>query len=103
MMLGCLSHGGSPVSDYGEHPKSKVEFLTGTAKKPGAEAAEVAAGLKRKSKWDVGSVQTGGVMMPAQLKPATLVTPQVVPVSLPTGTKPTVISAFGTLPKKTKQ
>uniref|UniRef100_V5IIL4 Putative sap30-binding protein n=1 Tax=Ixodes ricinus TaxID=34613 RepID=V5IIL4_IXORI len=83
--------------------KTKVEFLTGTAKKPGAEAAEGAAGLKRKSKWDVGSVQTGGVMMPAQLKPATLVTPQVVPVSLPTGTKPTVISAFGTLPKKTKQ
>lgn len=81
--------------------KTKVEFITGTAKKPAIEAVE---GVKRKSKWDVGSANQG-LSMSSQLKPAGLLpTPQVVlPVSLPSGTKPTVISAFGTLPKKSKQ
>lgn len=40
-------------------------------------------------------------MPAAALKPATLITPTVLPV--PTGTKPTVISAFGTISKKAKQ
>lgn len=57
----------------------------------------VSDAAKRKSKWDVGISQ-----MPASaLKPAALVTPSVLPV--PTGTKPTVISAFGTITKKAKQ
>ena len=54
-------------------------------------------GNKRKSKWDIGINQ----MPAAALKPATLITPTVLPV--PTGTKPTVISAFGTISKKAKQ
>uniref|UniRef100_A0A131Z1N7 Transcriptional regulator protein n=2 Tax=Rhipicephalus TaxID=426455 RepID=A0A131Z1N7_RHIAP len=54
--------------------KTKVEFLTGTAKKP----------EPRKSKWDVGGTQPVlGVARPLVL-----------------AARPTVISAFGTLPKK---
>lgn len=81
--------------------RTKVEFMSGTAKKPEQPNVEVVVGLKRKSKWDVGISQNAALHAP--LKPATLVTPAVVPVTLPTGTKPTVISAFGTLPKKNKQ
>lgn len=81
--------------------KTKVEFMSGTAKKSDQPNVEVVVGMKRKSKWDVGISQSAA--LPASLKPATLVTPTaVVPVTLPTGTKPTVISAFGTLPKKSK-
>lgn len=75
--------------------RTKVEFMSGTAKKTISESN--AEGAKRKSKWDVGINQ----MPAAALKPATLITPSVLPV--PTGTKPTVISAFGTISKKAKQ
>ncbi|KAG8192754.1 hypothetical protein JTE90_009774 [Oedothorax gibbosus] len=76
--------------------RTKVEFMSGTVKKSSAESNSDAS-KQRKSKWDVGISQ-----MPASaLKPATLVTPSVLPV--PTGTKPTVISAFGTITKKAKQ
>ncbi|KFM78927.1 SAP30-binding protein, partial [Stegodyphus mimosarum] len=75
--------------------RTKVEFISGTVKKPSSDSGTDAG--KRKSKWDVGINQ-----MPATaLKPATLITPTVLPV--PTGTKPTVISAFGTITKKAKQ
>ncbi|XP_015929623.1 SAP30-binding protein isoform X2 [Parasteatoda tepidariorum] len=71
--------------------RTKVEFISGTVKKPTDSASDAA---KRKSKWDVGMSQ-----MPASaLKPAAPVT--ILPV--PTGTKPTVISAFGTISKKAK-
>lgn len=57
--------------------KTKVEFLTGTAKKP----------EPRKSKWDVGGTQPVlGVARPLVL-----------------AARPTVISAFGTLPKKSSK
>lgn len=82
--------------------RTKVEFMSGTAKKPQVDPAagtgtSTDAG-KRKSKWDVGVTQATTA---TTLKPASLVTPTVLPVA--TGTKPTVISAFGTITKKPKQ
>lgn len=74
--------------------RTKVEFMSGTVKKTSDSISDAG---KRKSKWDVGINQ----MPAAALKPATLITPSVLPV--PTGTKPTVISAFGTISKKAKQ
>ncbi|XP_054711389.1 SAP30-binding protein-like [Uloborus diversus] len=74
--------------------RTKVEFISGTVKKTSDSSADAG---KRKSKWDVGMNQ----MPAAALKPAALITPSVLPV--PTGTKPTVISAFGTITKKVKQ
>ncbi|GFT75206.1 SAP30-binding protein [Nephila pilipes] len=74
--------------------RTKVEFMSGTVKKSSSDSSSDAA--KRKSKWDVGISQ-----MPASaLKPASLVTTTVLPVA--TGTKPTVISAFGTITKKVR-
>ncbi|XP_075534574.1 SAP30-binding protein-like [Dermacentor variabilis] len=59
--------------------KAKVDFLTGTAKKPDS----------RKSKWDMGGAQPVlGIVNPSFAAPAAL------------SAKPTVISAFGALPKK---
>ncbi|XP_019873763.1 SAP30-binding protein [Aethina tumida] len=67
--------------------KSKVEFVSGTKKYEEEK--------KRKSKWD----QPGGGTVPSQsIKPAGLVQPSL--TSSATGTKGTVISAFGSLPKK---
>ncbi|XP_050042565.1 SAP30-binding protein-like [Dermacentor andersoni] len=64
--------------------KTKVEFLTGTAKKP----------EPRKSKWDVGGTQPVlGVARPLAAVPSAILPP-------PLASRPTVISAFGTLPKK---
>lgn len=75
--------------------KTKVEFISGTAKKPNHETqTALDLALKRRSKWDVGAV------LQAPLKPATLITPSVLPIATATGTKPTVISAFGTISKK---
>lgn len=54
--------------------------------------------MKRRSKWDMGASQ--GTALPVPVKPATLITPSVVPITSATGTKPTVISAFGTITKK---
>ncbi|KAK9720308.1 HCNGP-like protein [Popillia japonica] len=68
--------------------KSKVEVVSGTKKQE--EEAK-----KRKSKWD----QPGGNSLSSHnLKPAGLVQPSL--TNSATGTKATVISAFGSLPKK---
>lgn len=66
--------------------KSKVEVMSGTKRQE--EDAK-----KRKSKWD----QPGGNSV-ASIKPAGLIQPSL--TSSATGTKATVISAFGSLPKK---
>ena len=68
--------------------KSKVEVVSGTKKQEDDNK-------KRKSKWD----QPGGNALGSQsIKPAGLVQPSL--TSSATGTKGTVISAFGSLPKK---
>ncbi|XP_018335760.1 SAP30-binding protein [Agrilus planipennis] len=68
--------------------KSKVEVMSGTKKIE--EDSK-----KRKSKWD----QPGGNTLNSQsIKPAGLVQPSL--TNSATGTKSTVISAFGSLPKK---
>lgn len=68
--------------------KSKVEFVSGTKK-------QEEDNKKRKSKWD----QPGGNTLSSQsIKPAGLIQPSL--TSSATGTKGTVISAFGSLPKK---
>lgn len=67
--------------------KGKVEFVSGTKKQEEDK--------KRKSKWD----QPGGGAIPTStIKPAGLVQPSL--TNAATGTKGTVISAFGSLPKK---
>lgn len=68
--------------------KSKVEVVSGTKKQEDDSK-------KRKSKWD----QPGGNSLGSQsIKPAGLIQPSL--TSSATGTKGTVISAFGSLPKK---
>lgn len=68
--------------------KSKVEVVSGTKKQDDESK-------KRKSKWD----QPGGNSLGSQsIKPAGLIQPSL--TSSATGTKGTVISAFGSLPKK---
>lgn len=67
--------------------KTKVEFITGTAKKPET----------RKSKWDVGGSQP--VLGVARPVVATTVAAAAV-LAPAVASRPTVISAFGTLPKK---
>lgn len=70
--------------------KAKVEFVSGTRRLNAEEDAK-----RRKSKWD----QPGGNAQGSQnLKPAGLVQPSL--TTSATGTKGTVISAFGSLPKK---
>ncbi|XP_054161677.1 SAP30-binding protein-like [Oppia nitens] len=73
--------------------RTKVEFMSGTKKGPTGDTNE---STKKKSKWDLPSnVST--------TQSITLMRPQVViPVTTATGTKPTVISAFGTITKKSK-
>lgn len=69
--------------------KSKVEFVSGTKK------AEEDSKNKRKSKWDMPGGGAVKVNQPGLVAPPTLTTSA-------TGTKSTVISAFGSLPKKPK-
>lgn len=74
--------------------KAKVEVVSGT-RRPGSAADDDAK--RRKSKWD----QPGGNNAPSQkLQPAGLIQPTL--TSSATGTKGTVISAFGSLPRKPK-
>ena len=78
---------------------SKVELALATAKRVEEEAK------KRKSKWDQpGPSATGTQSVPSvatsSIKPAGLVQPAL--TTNITGTKGTVISAFGSLPKKPK-
>ncbi|KAJ8673582.1 hypothetical protein QAD02_004844 [Eretmocerus hayati] len=71
--------------------KTKIEIVVGTAKRTSAAAAAAAAAeaeaKKRKSKWD-------------QIPQNPLLTTQPAATAAVTTTKPTVISAFGSLPKK---
>ena len=83
--------------------KTKVEFMSGT-KRPGSGSGAEDDPKRRKSKWDQvgtmgttnvgGSGQTGHILKPAGLLQQPSLTTSV------TGTKGTVISAFGSLPKK---
>lgn len=73
---------------------SKFDFKTSIVKRPEAEDES----KKRKSKWDQAAPNTSSVNM--VVKPAGLVQPAL--TTSATGTKGTVISAFGSLPKKPK-
>lgn len=82
--------------------KTKVEFVVGTVKRsgggsnPGSGAEDDSK--RRKSKWD----QVGNNIAALQsIRPATLLQQSSLTTSA-TGTKGTVISAFGSLPKKPK-
>lgn len=78
--------------------RTKVEYVVGT-KKPNPSSGDEDL-KKRKSKWDqVGSAAMGaGGMQMGVIRPAGLLQPSL--TSAVTGTKGTVISAFGSLPKK---
>ncbi|XP_011686899.1 PREDICTED: SAP30-binding protein [Wasmannia auropunctata] len=94
--------------------KTKIEIVSGTAKRPNSSssgaAAENADAKKRKSKWD--QVATGGAAAAAAVaaaaaaavtaKPTVLLTQPTLTTLTSSGTsaKPTVLSAFGSLPKK---
>ncbi|XP_066998423.1 SAP30-binding protein [Anabrus simplex] len=83
--------------------KTKVEFVSGTAKRPGSGSGTEDDAKRRKSKWDqVGTMGGSNIVAGAQaniLKPAGFVQQPSLTTSV-TGTKGTVISAFGSLPKK---
>ncbi|KDR16701.1 SAP30-binding protein [Zootermopsis nevadensis] len=84
--------------------KTKVEFVSGTAKRPGSGSGAEDDTKRRKSKWDqvgtmVASNMAGGAQAGHILKPAGLLQQPSLTTSV-TGTKGTVISAFGSLPKK---
>jgi len=85
--------------------KTKVEFVSGTAKKPtDGAAATTDETKKRKSKWDMGA-GNHPLPIPVMIKPSSLMpaAPGVVTVTTTaSGNKPTVISAFGTISKKPK-
>lgn len=66
--------------------KGKVEIVSGTKRQEDEK--------RRKSKWD----QPGGGVSTSSIKPAGLIQPSL--TNSATGTKSTVISAFGSLPKK---
>lgn len=81
--------------------KTKIEIVSGTAKRPAAAAALAAIdeeNKKRKSKWDQVAAGAPSVSVKSNvlLPQPTLTTL----TSTTTGTKATVISAFGSLPKK---
>ncbi|EFN85995.1 SAP30-binding protein [Harpegnathos saltator] len=91
--------------------KTKIEIVSGTAKRPNSSTSGPEDDAKkRKSKWD--QVATGGTAAAAAVaaaaaaaatgKPTVLLTQPTLTTltSSATGTKPTVISAFGSLPKK---
>lgn len=78
--------------------KTKIEIVSGTAKRPNNSSVTAEEDAKkRKSKWD--QVATGA---PNSVKPTiVLYQPTLTTLtSSATGTKATVISAFGSLPKK---
>lgn len=84
--------------------KTKVEFVSGTAKRPGSGSGAEDDAKRRKSKWDqvgtmVSANMPGGAQAGHMLKPAGLLQQPSLTTSV-TGTKGTVISAFGSLPKK---
>ncbi|CAG9795451.1 unnamed protein product [Diatraea saccharalis] len=71
---------------------SKIDFLSGVAKKPESDEEK-----KRKSKWDQAAPNVAA--KPTIKQPGLVQQPL---TSNVTGTKSTVISAFGSLPKKPK-
>lgn len=71
---------------------AKIDFITGVAKKPESDEEK-----KRKSKWDQAAPNVGS--KPTIKQPGLVQQPL---TSNVTGTKSTVISAFGSLPKKPK-
>ncbi|EGI62004.1 PREDICTED: uncharacterized protein LOC105149469 [Acromyrmex echinatior] len=91
--------------------KTKIEIVSGTAKRPNSSSssAESADAKKRKSKWD--QVATGGAAAAVAVaaaaaaavtaKPTVLLTqPTLTLTSSSSNTKSTILSAFGSLPKK---
>jgi hypothetical protein len=90
--------------------KTKVEFVSGTAKRPGsgsgAEDDAKRRKSKRKSKWDqvgtmVAANMAGGAQAGHILKPAGLLQQPSLTTCV-TGTKGKIISAYGSFPKKTR-
>ncbi|XP_058792945.1 uncharacterized protein LOC131665218 [Phymastichus coffea] len=79
--------------------KTKIEIVSGTAKRPNPTPAVTEEDIKkRKSKWD--QVATNPLTGTA-VKPAVVTQPALTTLtSSVTGTKTTVISAFGSVPKK---
>ncbi|XP_059048787.1 SAP30-binding protein [Achroia grisella] len=71
---------------------AKIDFITGVAKKPESDDEK-----KRKSKWDQAAPNMGS--KPTIKQPGLVQQPL---TSNVTGTKGTIISAFGSLPKKPK-
>ncbi|XP_032662701.1 SAP30-binding protein [Odontomachus brunneus] len=99
--------------DKARKEKTKIEIVSGTAKRPNSSTSGTEDDAKkRKSKWD--QVATGGSAAAAAVaaaaaaaatgKPTVLLTQPTLTTltssASATGTKPTVISAFGSLPKK---
>ena len=79
--------------------KTKIEIVSGTAKRPSNTAPAVEEDAKkRKSKWDQISTNTAAATTAA--KPSAPQPAITALTSSVTGTKATVISAFGSLPKK---
>ncbi|XP_034940643.1 SAP30-binding protein [Chelonus insularis] len=78
--------------------KTKIEIVSGTAKRPNSSTTTVEEDAKkRKSKWDQVATGTTLTAQPAFLLSQPTLTTL---TSSATGTKATVISAFGSLPKK---
>lgn len=87
--------------------KTKIEIVTGTAKRPNSSSTNTAAttttttaeddAKRRKSKWDQVATGTATTVKPTVLLSQPTLTTL---TSSATGTKATVISAFGSLPKK---
>jgi hypothetical protein len=93
--------------------KTKIEIVSGTAKRPNSSStgAEDVDAKKRKSKWDqvgTGNAAVAAAAVAAAAAAAATAKPTVLLAqptlttltSSVTGAKPTVISAFGSLPKK---
>lgn len=91
--------------DKRQKERTKVEFVSGTKKSSGGSSTTsdnnaADESKKRKSKWDVAQT----VSVPTGMKTVVTQPPGIVPVtSTASGTKATVISAFGTITKKSKQ
>ena len=84
--------------------KTKAEFVSDTAKRSGSGSGAEVDAKRRKSRWDqvgtmVAANMAGGTQAGHILKPAGLLQQPSLTTSV-TGTKRTVISAFGSLAKK---
>ena len=81
--------------------KTKIEIVTGTVKRPSSVTSTTAEddAKRRKSKWDQVATGTTSVVKPTVVLSQPTLTNTTL-TSSATGTKATVISAFGSLPKK---